>query len=435
MRLSFYRPSWLGFCMLLLAGCAEAGSAALQVTSERLLTPTAPPTVAVSAPVATPEITPEGPLVLNVWLPESVAPTGNDQARFLLADQIDAFHAVQSDVRIETRLKKPQDVGGIMETLKAASVVAPNALPDLTLLRRSDLLVAAQTGLISPLEGSIPSALLGDLYPVALSLGQVNGTLYGIPYTLDVQHMVYRPEIISGTFATFGDVLANQQPFIFPAAATDGVGDVLLLQYLSAGGTLIDLQNNKLDADALRSVLEFYQQAVEQGVVNASVLTYAKSEDYVGGLVDNSVTAAVVSSSQYLDLSARGLSLQSAPIPLATEAPSSIANGWMWVMVTRNPEHQELAVRFLNWMFDAGRQSAYTRAINMLPSERGAMRLWEDNAYREFAVGLLNNARLPLPKDLGSNVLRVMQTAFAAVVGGQRTADEAVADAIEQLDD
>ena len=43
------------------------------------------------------------------------------------------------------------------------------------------------------------SAVLGDLYPTALDLGRVDGTLYGLAYTLDVEQIAYRPVILNGT--------------------------------------------------------------------------------------------------------------------------------------------------------------------------------------------------------------------------------------------
>ncbi|MBZ0281509.1 MAG: extracellular solute-binding protein [Anaerolineae bacterium] len=415
---------------MLISGCGGGSAVTPSVTSEMLKTPTQSPTIEPIIPVVTPEATPDGPSILSLWLPEPVSPVTNEQATFMMADQIDMFHIAQSDIRVEPRLKKGSDVGGVMETLKSASTVAPGALPDITLLRRSDLLAAAQSGLIQPLEGTVTSAILGDLYPAALELGQVNNMLYGLPYGLEVEHIAYRSVVLSGNFATFEDVLLNRQTFVFPAAVVEGISDVLLLQYLSAGGTQVELQVGQINAEALRTVLDFYQAAVEGGAIQSTVLNYDRPEDYLAGLIDGSVNAAVVSSTHYLDLLARGQQLESAPIPLFEGDPMTIINGWMWVIVTKDKNRQLQAAHFLDWVFDASRLAAYTRAINMLPPLRAAMRLWQVDGYNSFAVQLLTNAHLPFAASPG-NAPRAMQTALAAVISGQRTAEEAVADAID----
>jgi len=421
----------LMICGLLMSvsGCAGGAAVTPSVTSEALKMPTQSPTIESPLPLLTPEATPDGPIVLKLWLPEPLVPVANEQAAFLMAEQINAFQTAQPDIQVELRLKKAADVGGVMETLRAASAVASNALPDMALLRRGDLLAAAQSGLIQPLEGTVTSAILGDLYPAALELGQVNDVLYGLPYALDVEHIVYRPVVLSGSFNTFEDVLTNQQTFVFPAGPVEGISNVLLLQYLSAGGSLVDLQVGEINAEALRTVLDFYQAGVEGGEVQTTVLNYARPDDYLAGLVDGSINAAVVSSTQYLDLLARGQQFEPAPIPLAEGSAAAIVNGWMWVMVTKDESRQEQAARFLDWMFNATRLSSYTRLINTLPPLRAAMRLWDGGNYNSFATQLLSNAYLPFA-GATVNTPRTMQTALAAVISGQRTAEEAVADVL-----
>lgn len=418
--------------LMSVSGCVVGAAVTPSVTSEALRTPTQFPTMETPLPLATPEATPDGPIVLKLWLPEPIVPIANEQAAFLMAEQINAFQTAQPDIQVELRLKKAADVGGVMETLRAASAVASNALPDMALLRRGDLLAAAQSGLIQPLEGAVTSAILGDLYPAALELGQVNDVLYGLPYALDVEHIAYRAVVLSGSFNTFADVLTNQQTFVFPAGAVEGISNVLLLQYLSAGGALVDLQVGEINPEALRTVLDFYQASVEGGEVQTTVLNYVRPDDYLAGLVDGSINAAVVSSTQYLDLLARGQQFEPAPIPLAEGDAATIVNGWMWVMVTKDERRQEQAARFLDWVFNATRLANYTRLINTLPPLRAAMRLWDGGGYNSFATQLLTSAYLPFAGTT-VNTPRAMQTALAAVISGQRTAEEAVADVLSAI--
>jgi ABC-type glycerol-3-phosphate transport system substrate-binding protein len=178
-------------------------------------------------------------------------------------------------------------------------------------------------------------------------------------------------------------------------------------------------------------VLTFYKQAVDVGVIDRSVLDYARPEDYLFQLAQGKFDAGLITSSQYLNLLANGQALEAAPIPLASGEPSTVINGWMWVVVTKDKDKQVMALRFIEWMLEANRLANYSREINMLPARRAAMRLWDAGTFTDLANRLLANARLPLATG-DSAALRAMENALAAVISGQRTPEEAVSDVVEQ---
>ncbi|MCA0457268.1 MAG: extracellular solute-binding protein [Chloroflexi bacterium] len=417
--------------------CSPTLGQPVAVTAEATIgltdTPPLPTPSATAEPDATEEILGDNTMpTLRVWWPDSLEPAGNQTAALMLADYMETFRTTVPDLTLDLRLKKAQDIGGIIQTLRSAITVAPDALPDITLLRRSDFLAAVEAGYLQPIQGSVTSAILGDLYPAALDLGRVDGVLYGLSYALDVEHIAYRPVVLNGNFASFEDVLQDQQKFVFPAGVTQGLSDVLLLQYLSAGGTMNELVQGRPNAEALETVLDFYEQAVQEGVIDRSVLDYARSDDYLFQLAQGKFDAGVITSSQYLSLLTNGQTLQAAPIPLADGQPSTVVNGWMWVVVTKDRDQQLLALRFAEWMMDSERLAVYTRMVNMLPSRRAAMRSWDGGDFTELANTLLANAYLPVAEG-DSGTLRSMENALAAVISGQRTSADAVQDVLEQL--
>ena len=95
------------------------------------------------------------------------------------------------------RRKRTSGLGGILPTLRTAGPVAPGALPDLTLMRRADMLTAATEGLIVPLDTWIPTDLVDDdLLPGTRALGEIDGVLYGVPYALNiVSHGLSRVDV------------------------------------------------------------------------------------------------------------------------------------------------------------------------------------------------------------------------------------------------
>ena len=165
-----------GLCVACSSAAMQSVAATTEATIELTITP--PPTRAIveNTPEATSDLSP----TLHVWWPDALAPASDQKAALMLADYVDTFRATIPELSIEMRLKKAQDSGGIMETLRTASAVAPDALPDITLLRRADLLAAVDAGFIQPLHGLVTSAVLGDLYPAGLDLGRVDGMLYGL---------------------------------------------------------------------------------------------------------------------------------------------------------------------------------------------------------------------------------------------------------------
>ncbi len=419
--------------ILALAACGSATT--LNPTLETLTSPAVTLTAA-REPTATPtlELTPAGPLQLVVWWPDTLAPASKAEAVALLQTQIAAFEAAQPDIEVELRLKKAAGIGGILEMLRAASAVAPGARPDLLLLQRADLLTAVQANLLEPLEGRVSSAILGDLYTAALELGQVGGQLHGLAYALEVQHVAYAPPPVEGNFASFETTLAAGRPLVFAAGQPAGVSEIFLLHYVSAGGSLADLNLGRVNVDALRAVFAFYAEAAERGVLPRSVANYTTISDYFQEF-KTGASAAVITSTLYQQMVAEDQRWLFAPIPTASGQPATLLDGWMWATTAASGDRQAAATRFLNWMFEVERQAELTQAAGWLPSQRTARRMQSqpNTGYLNFANGLLLNASPALSESLSASTARVLENALLAVISGQRRADEAVQDVVNQL--
>jgi ABC-type glycerol-3-phosphate transport system substrate-binding protein len=422
---------------LLLAACAPGQMVFVteSAITEVLLTstPVAQAPTQPQPPTPTFDAQPLAPTNMVIWWPEPIAPVNNEAAALLREDQVGDFQTAQGNVIVQIRLKMASDLGGILSTLRAASPVAPGALPDLTLMRREDLLIAAQAGLIYPLEGHLSSAILGDLYRAGLSLGQIDGVLYGLPYLLEAQHMAYRP-LDAQPPSRFADFLAEQLTFALPAAQANRLSSVLMTQYLDAGGAIGESGTIELNPEALLTTLQFYEEAVALNLIDPAVLNYVTSADYTGNILAGTLDGGLVTSTQYLNLLGTGASLDFGPVPTASGTVTGEINGWLWVMTTSSADRQALAARFLVWMMNAPRQGEYSRAINMLPSQRTALQTWPESAYLTFIRQLFNNARLPLSDAEGGAVARAAQNALVAVLSGETTAEQALADLVERAE-
>jgi ABC-type glycerol-3-phosphate transport system substrate-binding protein len=339
--------------------------------------------------------------------------------------------ATQTNITIEIRRKRSQDIGGIMGTLRTASVVAPGALPDVTLMRVEDLIAAEQGNLIQPLEGRISSSVLGNLYPIALQMGQIEQQLYGLPYLLDVSAMIYRPENNMPTRWTLNTLIEREITLVFPGTRPD----VLLLQYFSAGGTPPAEGAMILNPIALQTVLTFYEQAQQENLITSEIFTYTSALDYRARFWDQAVDAAVINVSSFNAYQQDEIQFTLAPIPTVSGDPLTVMNGWVWVIIASDLEQQDLSARFINWMMDEERQRQMAQHLTLLPSQRDALRAWSvEGIETDLMDQLLTHALLPITEVNGGRLIRAMQTALAAVLNGSQTAEEAVNAVIDEVD-
>lgn len=371
------------------------------------------------------------PTVIQVWLPDQLIAPENASLAALFQAQTLAFMNENPLIIVETRFKATGTTGGIMSTLRSASTVAPSALPTLTLLRRQNLVTAQRTGLIISIEGAINSAAISD-YGASLHLSQINTELYGVPYLIDLQHLVYRPtDGIDYQSWTFDAMLEREIPFTFVAGRVGGINDIVLAQYLEAGGTINADGVLQFNADALNAVLEFYEQAVDRGLIGGDVLNYTNSSDYATPFRRRDLDIAIFDSTTFFQLQQGDSDLQIASLPTLDGAPLSVLNGWMWVYTSHDLTQREEAFRYISWMNDSERQSQIALNAGLIPARRSAMMLGlPESIPPDPYLGLLENATLPFTETEGGVLSRLMQAALVAVITGEQTAEQAT-DSIE----
>ena len=125
-------------------GSTLSPTAASPLRLDRLKPPSAPEgTVVPTLPI--------GARLVRIWLPPEFDPQGNSPASSLLKARLDEFASENPDVRLEVRVKALEGAGGLLESLVAANVAAPLALPDLVLLPRPLLESAAIKRIALPL--------------------------------------------------------------------------------------------------------------------------------------------------------------------------------------------------------------------------------------------------------------------------------------------
>ncbi len=368
---------------------------------------------------------------IRVWWPDELYPQSNTATEEILQRQFNDFRLNYVNYELDVRRKRTHGLGGIFPTLRTAGPVAPGAMPDLTLMRRADMIVAATEGLIVPLDDWISPDLVGsNLLTGVRALGEIGGTLYGVPYGLTMTHTAYRASVFDEPMVSFGDILAKQPVYLFPLGATPS-SDVVLLQYLAAGGRLTgDDGAPILDREPLLAVLDYYALGVELDIFTPTLLTYTSPDDYWSAFVSADANLVGVDSLTYLNHKTTVQNVGLAPVPTRSGEPIAALDGWLWVLTTTDPDQQEQARAFLTWIMGASQQGVYTEAFGILPSQSLALRLWDNEEYADFAQDLIGSARILSSAQRTGSAAMALQEGLTAVLEGasaSASADAALA--------
>jgi ABC-type glycerol-3-phosphate transport system substrate-binding protein len=269
-------------------------------------------------------------------------------------------------------------------------------------------------------------------------MGTVDDRLVGVPLGLEMEHIVYNTLVFTATPMLWTDVLSSNTGYLFPAKGVNGlVNDATLAQYFSAGGEFLDDQETpKIDDRVLRSVLEFYQQALENGIIDASILEASTPEELWPIYLEARAGIAQISVRQYL--TDRELlnnsTFASVPVESGEHTSVAITHSWVLVLVTDKPDRQKAALGLIEWFLSTNNNAAWNNINKSIPTRDTAyQQLADDDPYWVFLTEQLNTTR-PQPGFTGYDQIgRIIQQAIQQVISGEATPEEATATAIDAL--
>jgi multiple sugar transport system substrate-binding protein len=406
------------FRFIILAGLFfSAGCASLEPFLASLTTPTPFPTKrSTSTPITIATTTPpeeQGALILRVWLPSQFNPAADNPPAKLLAQRLTKFESEHVGLKIEVRLKKEEAEGDILNELSVTSAAAPNVLPDLILLSRSDLESAALKGLLHPIDGLSTSLEDPNWYGYAQQLGHIQNTGYGLPFMGDAMVLIYYPEL--GMIVNWEDVLSSKGQFVFPAGNPDGL--VGLSLYASAGGQILDAQGlPTLDEEILTRVLTLVQEGRSKRVFPASLSNVTNELQTLQIYRTGSANKGIIWIVNYHPTSDGSI----APLPGVDETPFSFATGWIWALAGSDPENQQLAVKLAEYLVADDFITEWTRETGYLPTRPSSV---EEGDRTMTAI--LESAHLIPSSGVIAVLGPLMQEAITRVLNGEQPKDVA----------
>ncbi len=246
-----------------------------------------------------------------------------------MLQQLAAFAAARSDVRVQTQTKRARGAGSLIELIQTAAAAAPSFLPDVALLELADVPAAARAGLLQPVNGLVPADVLTDLFPFA-EVGRVDNRWVAVAFATDMEHVAYNSIRVSSPPITWAQMLSGTQPFLFPAGVSSGmVSDALLAQYAAAGGGWLDASGQPaLSTAALTLMLRQLQNAEQAGGISTSVLNFSSADDTWTAYLGSPMQMVVVRASRFVSPRVFASVTLPAPLPGYSEPARSIARGW-----------------------------------------------------------------------------------------------------------
>ncbi len=372
-----------------------------------------------------------GPTVLRLWVPPQFDPANDTPAGDVLQDRLDQYTNQRPDVRIETRVKESSGTGGLLDSLTTANAAAPLAVPDLILLPRASLEIAALKGLLFPNDELTDNINGGDWFPFAQGLARLQTSTFGLPFAGDALVSIYRPAEIKSPPADWSSTLELAQPLAFPAAEEQAY--FTLAEYLSTGAQIQDSDGRPtLDSSSLIDLLTFYQDGEAAGVIPFWLTQFTTDEQSWESYTENQVNLVISWTNRYLST----LPGDSAAAPIFSQdgTPITLANGWVWALSNPQAERHALSVDLAEYLTQGDFLAEWTETAGYLPPRESALEGWSNIALRGLVEQIVRSAQVIPPNDIMAVVGPALHQATVNVLKQQTDPVSAANQAIESLE-
>ncbi len=272
---------------------------------------------------------------ITIWVPPQFDPNSETEAAVLLKNRLLEFSKNNPLINLEVRVKANSGSGSILETLTGASVAAPEGLPSLVLISRSDLVQAATKNLIYPIEGLSGVIDENDWFDVSKELGFYQGIGYCLPFAADALSLVTRNTGLIDSQPTWDEIIRQSERLVFAASDPESLASLAL--YQSAGGEIFDEAGQPvIEADKLAEVFNIYASAVRFHRLLPSVLDLQTDDQVWEEFLDTTNGVALTWASHSL---VEGTAFRLSVLPGVDDEPYTLAKGW--VLCQTEPNEQD----------------------------------------------------------------------------------------------
>ncbi len=368
---------------------------------------------------------------LTLWVTEEFEPDPGTAAGAMLADRLAAFEEAHPGLELLVRTKAVEGSSGLLETLAAATVAAPMAVPDLVTLDSRSFRRAAEASLTIPLDDVAEVPSLPEWYEHAIAASRFQNGFYGLVFASQTDLLAYRTALYEVPPLSWNDILVSTPTFLFPAADPDAA--FTLAQYLDLGGELSDSSGNAaLDPAILADVLAFYASARTLDVIPLSVRQYSSSEQTWNALQAEQTASAVAPFSEFLPNQESG-AISAIPLPTRNSNGTCLTRSWAWAIVAKDPERQALAAELLTWLMAPEFLGPWTLSLNLLPPTQSSLSEWPQGMQSAIANRLVTTCRSRPSQETLAVFGPPLQAAVEAILSGGTTPESAALAAAQSV--
>jgi len=395
----------------------------------------------------------DAPLTLNVWAqPDyfhlAARPAIANAFTIVLDDWARAHAGVQLHVSVMPGLE--------LHKTKLQLASAAGRLPDLASIDSYWLPLFAND--VQPMEPYWPAEDRADFLPFTIqTLSDPAGHVLGLWHETDCRVLFYRKDLVPVPPRTWSELLdtasrvAREQKmagYLYNAGRWEGTVFDHLAMFWAQGGELVDRDGRPIlgeepNRGAMLRVLGFLRDTIQRGASPRAVLGHTDYQQLTGAAVAGDAAMFLGGNWQVKDLqtglsSAEFAKWDIAPIPQANaNIRSTGTGGWVWVVFAKDPDRRRAAVEFIRDVEAPAHAARISEATGHLPVRRSVYRDFplfsQDSWYRRFGEMLVDGHARPTAL-IYPAMSQQLQLAIGAVVSGEKTPEQALAEASSSID-
>jgi ABC-type glycerol-3-phosphate transport system substrate-binding protein len=412
--------------LLLLTGCAAIS--AETPSPEPPLLVTAEPSPMVPTQTALPVS--KDIRTLSLWVPEEFNPAMKTPASILLEKTISEFAAQNNGVKVDIRVKADTGTSGLMESLALTAAAAPDAMPSLVLLTRSQMEETARKGIIFPYDGLSSVLDETDWYPFARELASYQDDIYGLPVGGDALVLAMRANKPATQSPTWEEIEKVGNTVLF--AAADPQATVTLALYRSAGGATQDVQLvPQIQISELEKTLTLLATGAEKNIFPGWLINYQTDRQVLDLFANQQGGLVITWLSNYLAVKPADSAIF--PVPSLGTKSATLASGTVWALTDTNAERRQLSVRLAEYLTRSEFLAQWNLLNNGLPPRPSSLTSWPDSPLRAQLNQVALAAELRPPAEVVTSLGPAVQEATILILKKQSDPAKAAQTAVERL--
>lgn len=419
--------------ILMIAGCEAINrvESILGNTATPVIMSTIPMEETLQAPSQTLPPEEERELTLVLWVPPQFAPTEENPGGNALSERLSTFEQENPGLKVEVRVKSLEGNGGLLASLATTTAAAPEALPGLVLLNRSDFETAALKGLIFPITSRAVEYNNPVYFPFVVDLTSFQGIQYGLPLFFDPLVMAYNSRLIAFPPTTWSELISQGDTVLFNL--NDPKAPIPFTVYLSNKGVLVNEEGNPvLEPDPLTRTYQFFFNGANTDAFPEWLPDLQNGSDTWDAYIKGQGIYALVWASQALRNPVDNTTITT--LPGSPSNPVSLVDGWMLCITNPTAEHSKYDLLLADYLIEPEFLALWSETAGYLPAQRSVLALWADQSVAQ-TLTLAADQSVSVPNNEVQQLLGSILNQYAiSLVRGQTSPMQAVADTLTNLE-